>query len=67
MRRCMSTILDNNDVDSARADGAAPCAEEAIAYVQHGRGQCKRLTSGWASQVGLASRVQLAKEAARHA
>jgi DNA-binding NarL/FixJ family response regulator len=35
--------------DSAWAEGAALSAEEAIAYAQRGRGQCKRPASGWAS------------------
>jgi len=94
--------------DSAWAEGAALSVDEAIAYVQRGRGERKRPTSGWASltpserdvvrlvseglankdiatrlfvsprtvqthlthvytKLGLASRVQLVQEAARHA
>jgi predicted ATPase/class 3 adenylate cyclase/DNA-binding CsgD family transcriptional regulator len=39
----------DSDFDSAWAEGAALSTEEAIAYVQRGRGQRKRPTSGWAS------------------
>jgi predicted ATPase/class 3 adenylate cyclase/DNA-binding CsgD family transcriptional regulator len=100
--------MNDNDFDSAWAEGAALSTEEAIAYAKRGRGQRKRPTSGWASltpteldvvrlvseglanndiatrlfvsprtvqthlthvytKLGLASRVQLAQEAARHA
>jgi predicted ATPase/class 3 adenylate cyclase/DNA-binding CsgD family transcriptional regulator len=41
--------MDDNDFDSAWAEGAALSTEEAIAYAQRGRGQRKRPTSGWAS------------------
>ena len=90
------------------AEGAALSTEEAVAYVQRGRGERKRPASGWASltpaerdvarliceglankeiatrlfvsprtvqahlshiyaKLGIASRVQLVQEAARHA
>jgi predicted ATPase/class 3 adenylate cyclase/DNA-binding CsgD family transcriptional regulator len=39
--------LGENDFDSTWAEGAALSTEEAIAYVQRGRGQRKRPTSGW--------------------
>jgi DNA-binding CsgD family transcriptional regulator len=41
--------MGEQDFDSAWAEGAALSVEEAIAYVQRGRGQRKRPTSGWAS------------------
>ena len=41
--------LGEHDFDAAWADGMALSAEEAIAYVQRGRGERKRPTSGWAS------------------
>ncbi|MGB9222884.1 response regulator transcription factor, partial [Mycobacterium sp.] len=41
--------LEQNDFDDAWAEGAALSTEEAIAYVQRGRGERKRPTSGWAS------------------
>jgi predicted ATPase/class 3 adenylate cyclase/DNA-binding CsgD family transcriptional regulator len=41
--------MDENDFDSAWAEGAALSTDEAIAYAQRGRGQRKRPTSGWAS------------------
>ena len=100
--------LDENDFDASWAEGVALSTEEAIAYVQRGRGERKRPASGWASltpaerevarliceglankeiatrlfvsprtvqahlshiyaKLGIASRVQLVQEAARHA
>ena len=41
--------MDEQDFDSAWAQGAAMSTEEAIAYAQRGRGERKRPTSGWAS------------------
>ncbi len=41
--------LDDNDFESAWAEGAALSTEEAIAYARRGRGQRKRPTSGWAA------------------
>jgi DNA-binding CsgD family transcriptional regulator len=41
--------MDENDFDTAWAEGAALSTEEAIAYAQRGRGQRKRPNSGWAS------------------
>ena len=41
--------MNENDFDTAWAEGAALSTEEAIAYAQRGRGQRKRPTSGWAS------------------
>ena len=41
--------MNDNDFDTAWAEGAALSTEEAIAYAQRGRGQRKRPTSGWAS------------------
>jgi predicted ATPase/class 3 adenylate cyclase/DNA-binding CsgD family transcriptional regulator len=41
--------MGEDDFDAAWAEGAALSTEEAIAYVQRGRGQRKRPTSGWAS------------------
>ena len=41
--------LGEHDFDAAWADGMALSAEEAIAYVQRGRGERKRPTNGWAS------------------
>ncbi len=41
--------LGEHDFDSAWAEGAALSTEEAIGYAQRGRGQRKRLASGWAS------------------
>jgi DNA-binding CsgD family transcriptional regulator len=41
--------LGENGFESAWAEGAALSTEEAIAYAQRGRGERKRLTSGWAS------------------
>jgi predicted ATPase/class 3 adenylate cyclase/DNA-binding CsgD family transcriptional regulator len=41
--------LGDKNFDSAWAEGAALSTEEAIAYAQRGRGERKRLVSGWAS------------------
>jgi DNA-binding CsgD family transcriptional regulator len=41
--------LGDNDFDAAWAEGAALSADEAIAYVQRGRGERKRPSSGWAA------------------
>jgi predicted ATPase/class 3 adenylate cyclase/DNA-binding CsgD family transcriptional regulator len=41
--------MDEQDFESAWAEGAALSIEEAIAYAQRGRGERKRPTSGWAS------------------
>jgi predicted ATPase/class 3 adenylate cyclase/DNA-binding CsgD family transcriptional regulator len=41
--------MDDNDFDSAWAEGAALSTEEAIAYAQRGRGERKRPAKGWAS------------------
>ncbi|MGH3967472.1 MAG: helix-turn-helix transcriptional regulator, partial [Mycobacterium sp.] len=41
--------MGEQDFDSAWAEGAALSTEEAITYVQRGRGQRKRPSSGWAS------------------
>jgi predicted ATPase/class 3 adenylate cyclase/DNA-binding NarL/FixJ family response regulator len=41
--------MNENDFESAWAEGAALSTEEAVAYAQRGRGQRKRPTSGWAS------------------
>jgi DNA-binding CsgD family transcriptional regulator len=41
--------LGEADFDAACAEGAALSADEAIAYVQRGRGERKRPASGWAS------------------
>jgi predicted ATPase/class 3 adenylate cyclase/DNA-binding CsgD family transcriptional regulator len=41
--------LGEKDFESAWAEGAALSTEEAIAYVQRGRGERKRPASGWAS------------------
>ncbi len=49
---CVSAVRDalgDNDFDEAWAEGAALSTEEAIAYVQRGRGERKRPASGWAS------------------
>jgi predicted ATPase/class 3 adenylate cyclase/DNA-binding CsgD family transcriptional regulator len=100
--------MGHNEFEDAWAQGAALSTDEAIAYAQRGRGECKRPTTGWASltpteldvvrlvseglpnkdigarlfvsartvethlthvynKLGLASRAQLAQEAARHA
>ena len=45
----LRNTMDDNDFDSALAEGAALSVEEAIAYAQRGRGQRKRPASGWAS------------------
>jgi predicted ATPase/class 3 adenylate cyclase/DNA-binding CsgD family transcriptional regulator len=45
----LRNAMDENDFDSAWAEGAALSTEEAIAYAQRGRGERKRPTSGWAS------------------
>ena len=41
--------MDDGDFNEAWAQGAALSTEEAIAYVQRGRGTRKRPSSGWAS------------------
>jgi DNA-binding CsgD family transcriptional regulator len=41
--------MNDNDFDTAWAEGAALSTEEAIAYAKRGRGQRKRPASGWAS------------------
>src|SRR4029079_8430384 len=41
--------MDNNEFDSAWAEGAALSTDEAIAYAQRGRGERKRPSSGWGS------------------
>ncbi|RDH78975.1 LuxR family transcriptional regulator [Mycolicibacterium moriokaense] len=41
--------LGDADFDAAWAEGAAMSVEEAIAYVQRGRGERRRPTSGWGS------------------
>jgi predicted ATPase/class 3 adenylate cyclase/DNA-binding CsgD family transcriptional regulator len=41
--------LGDNDFDEAWAEGASLSMEEAIAYVQRGRGERKRRATGWAS------------------
>jgi predicted ATPase/class 3 adenylate cyclase/DNA-binding CsgD family transcriptional regulator len=41
--------MGDDDFEFARAEGAALSVNEAIAYVQRGRGQRKRPSSGWAS------------------
>jgi DNA-binding CsgD family transcriptional regulator len=41
--------MGNKDFEAAWAGGAAVSADEAIAYVQRGRGERKRPSSGWAS------------------
>jgi DNA-binding CsgD family transcriptional regulator len=45
----LRNALDENDFDSAWAEGAALSTEEAIAYARRGRGQRKRPSSGWGS------------------
>jgi hypothetical protein len=42
-------MLSEKDLESILAEGAALSTEEAIAYAQHGRGERKHPTSGWAS------------------
>jgi DNA-binding CsgD family transcriptional regulator len=41
--------LGDNDFDTFWAEGAALSIQQAIAYVQRGRGERKRPSSGWAS------------------
>jgi predicted ATPase/class 3 adenylate cyclase/DNA-binding CsgD family transcriptional regulator len=41
--------MNDNDFDTAWAEGAELSTEEAVAYAQRGRGQRKRPASGWAS------------------
>lgn len=41
--------LGESEFDTAYAEGAAMSTEEVIAYVQRGRGERKRSTSGWSS------------------
>ena len=41
--------LGDNDFDEAWAAGASLSMEEAIAYIQRGRGERKRPATGWAS------------------
>ena len=41
--------MDDNDFESAWAEGAGLLIEEAIGYAQRGRGERKRPTSGWGS------------------
>jgi predicted ATPase/class 3 adenylate cyclase/DNA-binding CsgD family transcriptional regulator len=41
--------MDDNDFDSAWAEGAALSTSDAIAYAERGRGERKRPTSGWSS------------------
>jgi predicted ATPase/class 3 adenylate cyclase/DNA-binding CsgD family transcriptional regulator len=41
--------LGDSEFDAAWAEGAALSIEDAIAYAQRGRGERKRITSGWAS------------------
>ncbi len=43
------TSMSNEEFDNAWAEGIALTAEDAIAYVQRGRRERKRATSGWAS------------------
>jgi len=45
----LRTALGDNDFDEAWAEGASLSMEEAIAFVQRGRGERKRPASGWAS------------------
>ena len=45
----LRSAMDDNDFDTAWAEGAAMSPEEAIAYARRGRGQRKRAASGWAS------------------
>jgi predicted ATPase/class 3 adenylate cyclase/DNA-binding CsgD family transcriptional regulator len=53
----LQNVLGQNDFDSKWAEGAAMSTEEAIAYVQRGRGQRKRPASGWASLTPTEHRV----------
>jgi predicted ATPase/class 3 adenylate cyclase/DNA-binding CsgD family transcriptional regulator len=41
--------LGENDFDAAWSEGAALSIEDAVAYAQRGRGERKRVSSGWAS------------------
>ena len=45
----LRNALGDNGFDDAWADGASLSMEEAIAYVQRGRGERKRPATGWAS------------------
>ncbi len=45
----LQDAMNDNDFDTAWAEGAALSTEEAVAYAQRGRGQRKRPTSGWGS------------------
>jgi DNA-binding CsgD family transcriptional regulator len=45
----LRSAMDDNEFDSAWAEGAALSSDEAIAYARRGRGQRKRPTSGWGS------------------
>ena len=45
----LRNTLGDDDFDEAWEEGAAVSLEEAIAYVQRGRGERKRPASGWAS------------------
>jgi predicted ATPase/class 3 adenylate cyclase/DNA-binding CsgD family transcriptional regulator len=45
----LRSAMDDNEFDSAWAEGAALSTDEAIAYARRGRGQRKRPTSGWGS------------------
>jgi predicted ATPase/class 3 adenylate cyclase/DNA-binding CsgD family transcriptional regulator len=45
----LRNALNDNDFDTAFAEGAALSTDEAVAYAQRGRGQRKRPASGWAS------------------
>ena len=45
----LQEAMDDNDFDSAWAEGATMSTEEAIAYARRGRGQRKRPSSGWGS------------------
>ncbi len=49
--------IDDNDFESAWAEGAGLSIEEAIAYAQRGRGQRKRPATGWASLTPTESQV----------
>jgi DNA-binding CsgD family transcriptional regulator len=42
-------VMGDGDFEAAWAEGAALSTDEAIAYAQRGRGERKRLASGWAS------------------
>jgi predicted ATPase/class 3 adenylate cyclase/DNA-binding CsgD family transcriptional regulator len=45
----LRTAMGDNDFDQAWAEGASLSTDDAIAYVQRGRGERKRPASGWAS------------------